>query len=388
MRKWFFIWIVIPVFAHAFIGGGGKISFEQYPFVQKMDFPKSGDCSLTMLSPLWIITAAHCVTADIVEPETNVKRFKVTLEAGMMLTPLGIVEKVDVHPDYITNSEEITRLYNIKLNRELNPIEKQAIGFYHDNATGADLAIIKLKENIMPELPSEYPKIPSPGSAFSDEEMNLVGFGAMEREWSQDEKGEYGMHTKELMMRNQKSAGTSNWACVQKAPNITIKNFADNMRRHLPYLQNSSDVTHHIRSPMETSTATSAYALPGDSGSPALEKLTNGELVISAVAATMKTSFDDNFVLAIENRETKEIKRINIYPPPKNWGDAKLRDTEFPEILKHFGGTIPENVILYREYQEKITNHYTNLLYPANYNFLKQKLKANPELFTANPVQK
>ena len=343
----------VPCFALPPIEGGRNAPLDTFDYVDvvKMTLPGQKECTATRVSPVMVLTAAHCV------PD---------LSAGNFLSGVGKIVKVTVHPKYAEAKKQKT----------LTPKDAKARAL----ATLFDVAFIELEEK-----PSKrtmpYPSIISATTKFAAtrNKMGLAGFGMNEAYWNGDA---YDYRSTKTSLQ----VADNNW---EECPLdyfgnevAALSKFNKEVKEHLSI---KATRVHTIANGQETiSVNNEGMVLPGDSGSPSIERDVNDKFIVTGVASNIIAFGDESGEAELEivvdgNVLTK--KKLENFPD--NWGLRTKSNTEFTEIqtiLKEKGllddiGQPKAGVVVKRKYTRVSEGNYSDLSHPENQKFIKAMMQ-------------
>lgn len=333
---------------------GGKdvpLSSFEYVDVVRLNLPNGGTCTATKVSPTMILTAAHCVS--VYENNQLTHFFK----TGGHLNEQGKIVKVAVHPNYLG---------------ALKAKARQQITLY-------DIAFIEVEPKASRRV-MEYPKIISKDTKLgSRKKLKLAGHGSTHSYWN-GKTFDY-KSTKSSLQIADNSWNKCPLNYFDDAINALDK-FNQNLTAHL---QIKATRVHTIQNGNETFTTDGVgMVLPGDSGSPALERDEENKLIVTGVASNI-VSFGDGsgharFIIEVDG---KELTNTELADMPENWGLAHKSDTDFPQIqnilkennLLDAVGLPKPNVMIKRQYTRITEGNFADLAHPDNQSFIKSMMK-------------
>lgn len=343
------------------IEGGRNAPVTSFDYVDiiKMTGNTKSECTGTKVSATLVLTAAHCVY------EFDGKNFHPLIQAGNNILGVGVVVKTTIHPHY----QEAFR------KRKLNPQDKKASVL----ATLYDVAFVEIKQKTT-QRTMPYPKIVSSETQFDErKKMELSGYGLNEAIW---EDNGYNFRSTQKSFQ----VADNEWVnCPLDYFNNDIKaleKLKDDLQENLSI---KAKRIHSIVSGQEKiATDDKGMILPGDSGSPALERDKNNQLTITGVASSMVTYDEGSGEAKLEIEVDGELVVSKEFEKfPSNWGLRTKADTEFSEIqnilqaegLIGHSGFPKAGVVVRRKYTRVSRGNYADLSHPDNQKFIKSVMK-------------
>ena len=322
------------------IEGGKDAPMASFDYVDiiKITRADQGECTATRVSPKFILTAAHCIDG---------------LGPGSSLRGAGKIVKVTVHPKYaaakLAKKKELTTLY--------------------------DLAFIEVEER-----PSKrtmpYPTIINSKTKLgARKKMTMAGYGMNEARWNGKEFDYTSTKSNMQLAGNDWEECPLNYFTNEIQ---ALEAFNKNLKEHLSI---KAKRVHTIVQGQESLTYDGdGMVLPGDSGSPSLERDENNQLVVTGVASNIVTfqdgSGEASFEIVVDGKLLASKKLGSM---PENWGLRSKADYEFEEIKKilkennlvnEIGDPEP-GVVIKRQYTRVTEGHYSDLSHPENQKFIK-----------------
>lgn len=332
--------ISLSAFALPPIDGGKDAPIASFDYVDiiKITRADQGECTATRVSPTLILTAAHCVKG---------------INPGSGLGGVGKVVKVSVHPKYadakLAKKKHLTTLYDIAfIELEARPSKRQ-----------------------MP-----YPTIISKSTKLgSRKEMELVGYGMNQARWN-------GSAFEYVSTKSNLQVADNNWdECPLDYFGNEVSALAKFNQNVKEQLAIKAKRVHTITNGIETIAGDGkGMVLPGDSGSPSIERDENQKFVITGVASNV-VNFQDgsgqaSFEIEVDGKVVGSKKLTSM---PENWGQRSKLDSQFDDIKKILQeknlltetGEIKPGVVVKRQYTRMTDGNYADLSHPENQSFIK-----------------
>lgn len=335
------------------IEGGRNAPLDTFEYIDvvKLTLPTQDECTGTRISPIMVLTAAHCVTH---------------LSEGNFLSGVGKVVKISVHPKYAA----------AKADRALNPKDPQLKA----RTTLYDVAFIQLEERPSKRV-MEYPSLISRTTKFpgSRKNMGLAGYGRNEANWNGNT---YEFRSTSQVLQVADNSWTDCPLDYFGNELAALSKFNNALKEHMSI---KATRVHTITNGQESIKHDGlGMVLPGDSGSPAIERDENNKLIVTGVASNIITFGDDSGHAEVEIEVDGEIlTRKKFETLPENWGQRTKADSEFAEIqsiLQEKGllddqGQIKTGVVIKRKYTRVTEGNYADLSHPENQKFIQAVLQ-------------
>lgn len=294
-----------------------------------------------------VLTAAHCISEG--------------LTPGSVLSGVGKIVKTTIHPKYAAAKQA----------KATAPRDAKAKAM----ATLYDLAFIEVEARAS-QRAMEYPQIISAQTKLGTrKKMEMAGYGMNEVSWN-GEKFDYRSTKNSLQIANNEwdECPLDYFGNEVKA----LSEFNSNLKDHMKI---KATRQHLISDGAESITYNNqGMILPGDSGSPSIERDENNKFVVTGVASNIvnyadgsgEASFEIEVAgVVVANKELAEF--------PDNWGLKTKSDKEFSEIksvleqkgLLDDNGEPKAGVVIKRKYKRVAEGNYSDLSHPENQRFIK-----------------
>lgn len=342
---------------------GGKSAMMtslEYMDIIKLGSQGSSDCTGTKVSPTLILTAAHCVTLFQDQQVTE------TLKPGSFLLGAGKIVKATIHPQYAS----------AKIAARSKPGDAKLAA----RATLYDVAFIEIVPRASTNPNKAYPKIISAQTKMGQRnKMEMAGYGANEAFWN-GEKFDYRTTKADLQLAN------NTWKeCPLDYFGDKLKAITDFEKSLKTYMSVKASRVHTISSGTEVITNDgNGMILPGDSGSPSMERDESRALVITGVASAIIPYGDDSGAASFEIEvDGKLITKKDIGKLPEDWGRKNKSENDFVEItsvlkekdLLTESGEPKPGVVIKRKYKRVTEGKYSDLSHPDNQKFIQAIMK-------------
>lgn len=336
------------------IDGGKPAPVTSFDYIDVVELvgPTKSLCTGTKVSLTKILTAAHCIERY----ENSI--FTDILKTGDMLLGVGRITGIAIHPKY----------------KAAKIIKKNAY-----NTTLYDIAFISIEER-----PSQrkipYPKIISKESKpIKRGKLELAGYGTNQTVWNG--KGFEFQETKSGLQ-----IGDNTWSeCPIDYFDTNVNELEELNENIISHLNIKASRIHVISEGNELIESDGrAMILKGDSGSPAIERDSNNNFIITGVASNILIYEEGSGQASLEVEfNGKKISDTNFEKVPDNWGLRGKKDSEFEEIqntlkannLLDESGNLKDGVKIKRKYKTVTTGNYADLGHPENQDFIKSVLK-------------
>jgi V8-like Glu-specific endopeptidase len=339
LRFLLFIILSSSLFAAPPIEGGKDAPLSSFEYVDiiKITRADQGECTATRVSPILILTAAHCIKGMVV---------------GSSLRGAGKIVKVTIHPKYAeakaAKKKELTTLY--------------------------DIAFIEVEARPS-QRTMEYPSIISSKTKLGTrKKMDMAGYGSNEAKWN-------GTDFDYLDTKFNMQLASNEWeACPLNyfGNEVTaLDTFNTNIKEHLSV---KAKRVHTIVKGQESLVYDGkGMILPGDSGSPSLERDENNKLVVTGVASNIVAFQDGSGEASLNIEVDGKVITKKLDALPENWGQRTKSDLEFDEIknmlkeqnLLTESGEPKPGVVIKRQYTRVTEGNYSDLSHPENQKFIK-----------------
>jgi hypothetical protein len=342
--------------AHCFsppIDGGKSAPVTSFEYIDVVELvgPTNSLCTGTKVSPTKILTAAHCIERY----ENSI--FSEILKTGDMLFGVGRITGITIHPRY-------------KLAKGANAVQLYTL---------YDIAFISIEER-----PSQrkipYPKIISKDLKPAKRgKLELAGYGTNQTVWN-------GKNFEFQETKSGLQIGDNTWSeCPIDYFDSKVNELEKLNKEIISHLNIKSSRVHVISEGNEVIESDGkAMILKGDSGSPAIERDSNNNFIITGVASNIKLYEEGSGQASLEIEfNGKTISNTSFEKIPENWGLRGKNDSEFEEIqntLKANGlidesGNMKSGVKIKRKYKTVTTGNYADLSHPENQIFINSMLK-------------
>jgi hypothetical protein len=332
---------------------GGKsapMTSMDYIDIVELKGPFSG-CTGTKVSATKILTAAHC----IIDLENS--QFTDFLKSGDFLFGVGQIISVSVHPKYkaakLAQNIELYTLYDIAfISIEARPSQRK--------------------------LP--YPKIISKDQRPEKRgKVELAGYGSNQALWN----GEKYDHQK---TKYDLQIGDNKWSeCPVDYFDSQINELSKLKDKIINNLSIQAQRIHTISEGNEVIESDGrAMVLSGDSGSPAIERDSNNNFIITGVASSILPFTDGSGSAVFEvEYNGKKLSGLNLEEMPENWGLRTKPDADFSEIQNYLkqnnlvdeSGKMKDGVVIKRKYTRVTKGNFSDLSHPENQLFINSMLK-------------
>lgn len=333
-------------------------SFE-YVDVVEINGPTGSVCSGTRVSETLVLTAAHCI--GNFEGNTFIE----VIKPGNMLGSLGVVVSTKIHPKY----------KEARLKRLQNNNDKLASKL----STLYDIAFIELKKRESKRT-MPYPKVISDqNKPIERKKVELAGFGDQQLAWNGNN---FRSHTKTSSLQ----IAENEWIeCPIDYGNKSLKELEELNNSITEALAIRAGRTHYIIDGVEKlATDGKGMILSGDSGSPSLERGSDGSFIVTGVASNIVTYDTGSGSPELEiTVDGKAIVQQKFEEMPQDWGLREKSDSSFTEItdvLKTNGlldsdGKTKPGVQVKRSFVRFTKGHFSDLSHPENQSFIKSVMK-------------
>lgn len=355
-----FYFFLISPFVNALtpIEGGSRVSWSNldYTDVLKIEANNGDSCTGTRVSDTKFLTAAHCVAYF----ENN--KLKLKYSINQQILGLGKVVGIEVHPQYSQVLAQKSQTQEIDVQKILRKKE-----------TLFDVAFLILEKRET-QRTRPYPEIINKNTKLPGRrKLEILGYGTTSAYWD-GTKYSYSGNTSQL---NQAESSWDKCPINFFSDQITaLEKFNDELNEHLSI---KAQRIHTISNGVEfIDTLGEAMVLPGDSGSPAIERDVNNHIVITALSSNINPYLENESGEASLEviRNGKLLLKANFEKVPDNWGDHKKRDQEFEEVervLQENGieSTKDNPLEFKRKYKRVTRGNFSDLSHPENQIFIR-----------------